>query len=221
MLGALICADLLLLGASFLAVVGLSFISGVTRRFLRFVAVVMLPFGVALVVVWVGLMGAPPGSPMGTDRSGALEYALLIVLRLAVCSGLFQVVLLSVASEELMATLRLIRLPDNITVMVLSTLAIIPELTLRADQVLTARLARGLFGKPTLRNRVTQVPRILGPLVCWTLRSALQRAEIWEHRDLIGRLRSLPCTVRYSAVSSLLSALLTAVFLGLAIRTRF
>ncbi len=216
-----VCVDLRLLCAAALVVAALTLISGVLRQFLRFLMLVMVPFALVLTVVWVGVMGAPPGTAIGTDRSAAVHYTLLIVLRLAVCSGLFQVLVLSIPPEELLATLRRARLPDDLAIMVLSTLAIIPELKLRADQVLTARLARGLFGKPTLRSRVLQFPQMLVPLASWTLRSALQRAESWAHRDLVGRLCSLPSTAHYSLISSLFAVLLTAVFCVLAIRTRF
>ena len=129
--------------------------------------------------------------------------------------------LLSIAPEDLLATLRRLRLPDDLIVMVLSTIAVLPELQLRADQVLTARLARGLWGRGGFLSRVLQLPHLLGPLVSWTLRSALQRAEVWEHRGFIGKLRSLPSKVRYSALSSWLLMLMAAAYLGLAIRTRF
>lgn len=220
-LGSLVCTDLHLLCGAFLAVLALSVVADVARRFIRFLAAIMLPLALALTVVWVGVMGAPPGSPMGTDRRAALEYTLLIVLRLAVCSGLFQVTLLSIAPEQLLPTLRALRLQKEIAVMVLSTLIILPELRLRADQVLTARLARGLFGQPTLRNKLRQLPWMLGPLVSWTLRSALQRAETWEHRDLLDRLSSLPSQARYSRISSLLLILPSVIFLGLALHSRF
>lgn len=220
-MGALLCADVRLLAVAFLAVAVLSYLGGVADRFLRFIAIVMLPFAIILGSVWVGLMGAPPGVPMGTDRLAALQYITLIILRLAVCSGLFQVLLLSITPEELLAALRRLGLSDDFTIMGLSTIALIPELTLRADQVLTARLARGLFGRQGLPNRVLQLPYILTPLVSWTLRSALQRAELWEHRGLIEKLRCLPCTATYSVHSSLVLTLLASVFLGLAVRTRF
>jgi energy-coupling factor transport system permease protein len=219
-LGTLVCIDLRLLGAAFLTVVALSVISDVKRQFLRFLVAILLPMALALTFVWVGVMGAPPGTPMGTDRPAALEYALLIILRLAVCSGLFQITLLSIAPEKLLPTLRALRLPEELAVMVLSTLIILPELKLRADQVLTARLARGLFGNPTLPNKLRQVPHMLGPLVSWTLRSALQRAETWEHRAIMDRLYSLPFRIRYSGISSLLVTLASVVFFGLAVYSR-
>jgi energy-coupling factor transporter transmembrane protein EcfT len=220
-LAALVCVDLRLLSGAFFIVTILSLISGVSRQYFKFLMAVMLPLGLALTIVWVGVMGAPPGARAGTDRLGALEYALLIVLRLAVCSGLFQVTLLSVTPEQLLPTLRALRLPEDLAVMVLSTLILFPELKLRADQVLTAMLARGLFGRPTFANKLGQFPRMLGPLVSWTLRSALQRAETWGQRGLIERLSFLPSGVRYSVTGSLLVALPSVVFFVLAVQSRF
>lgn len=219
-LGTLLCTDIRLLSAAVVTVLTMTVIADVKRQFLRFLVAIMLPLALALITVWVGVVGAPPGTPIGADRSAALEYTLLVVLRLAVCSGVFQITLLSIPPEELLPTLRALRLPEELAIMVLSTLIVLPELRLRADQVLTARLARGLLGTPTLRNKLWQLPRILGPLVSWTLRSALQRAETWEQRGLLDRWSFLPFRVRYSRISSLLVTVLSGLYFGLAVYSR-
>ncbi len=97
----------------------------------------------------------------------------------------------------------------------------IPDLKLRTEQVLTARAARGLVGRRTIAAKMAQIPRILMPLVSWALRSALLRAELWEHRGLIERLSAARPRISYSVFSSVLFAGGALIFAVLALRSRF
>jgi energy-coupling factor transporter transmembrane protein EcfT len=184
-------------------------------RFLKFLAFVQLPMTFMLVAVWGWVAKAPPGVPMGSDPRGGAMFALLISLRLTVLGGAFQLIMLSIPSRFLPATLRGWGLRGEGLVVALGVFAVEPELKLRAEQILIARRARGLLGGSRWAG-LTQLPRLLRPLFVWSIRSAVHRAEVWEQRAMllrIGRLHdeSSPFSPVIGAASVALSLLWLAV----------
>ena len=109
-------------------------IDGLLPRFLKFLAVVQLPMTVMLVAVWGWVAKAPPGMPMGSDPAAGVRFALLISFRLAVLGGAFQLVMLSIPSRLLPATLRGWGLRGEGLVVALGVFAVEPELKLRANR---------------------------------------------------------------------------------------
>jgi energy-coupling factor transport system ATP-binding protein len=65
----------------------------------------------------------------------------------------------------------------------------IPEGQLRAHQIITARYARGLIVKRSRLAALAQLPHVLRPLVAWTVRAALDRADLWIHRGLLEKVQ--------------------------------
>lgn len=165
------------------------FFGGVWRQHARFVLAVVLPICLALLFVWGFLVGAPPGDAVGSSPRNGYHFAALVALRLAVLGGIMQLSLLTIASEDLAQTLTGWGVRGEGLVIVIGAFALLPELRLRADQVLTARYARGFVRKSTMLNRGRQFPHLLRPLFAWALRSAIQRAELWEQRGLVARLQ--------------------------------
>src|SRR5258708_823072 len=53
---------------------------GIGRQFRGFLLKVFLPLAAGLLIVWGGIMGAPPGFPIGSDRAAGAAYAGMIVL---------------------------------------------------------------------------------------------------------------------------------------------
>src|SRR5208337_1006584 len=102
-------------------------------KFLKFLAFVQLPMTVMLIAVWGWVAKAPPGMPMGSDPRGGAMFALLIALRLTVLGGAFQLVMLSIPSRLLPATLRGWGLRGEGLVVALGVFAVEPELKLRAE----------------------------------------------------------------------------------------
>ncbi len=109
-------------------------IDGLLPRFLKFLAIVQLPMTVMLVAVWGWVAKAPPGMPMGSDPAAGVRFALLISLRLAVLGGAFQLVMLSIPSRLLPATLRGWGLRGEGLVVALGVFAVEPELKLRRNR---------------------------------------------------------------------------------------
>jgi energy-coupling factor transporter transmembrane protein EcfT len=190
-------------------------------RFLKFLAVAQVPMTIMLVAVWGWVAKAPPGMPMGSDPRGGAMFALLISLRLAVLGGAFQLVMYSIPSRLLPATLRGWGLRGEGLVVALGVFAIEPELKLRAEQILTARRARGLLAGGRWAG-LKQLPRLLRPLFVWSIRSAVHRAEVWEQRALLLHVELLPTeTLPFSRVAGIVSLALSLLWLGVSLAFRW
>jgi energy-coupling factor transporter transmembrane protein EcfT len=196
-------------------------IDGLLPRFLKFLLFVQLPMTVMLVAVWGWVAKAPPGMPMGSDPAAGVRFALLISLRLAVLGGAFQLIMLSIPSRLLPATLRGWGLRGEGLVVALGVFAVEPELKLRAEQILIARRARGLLGGSRWAG-LKQLPRLLRPLFVWSIRSAVHRAEIWEQRAMLLRVQRLPTeTIPFSGLAGGFSVALSLLWLAAAIAFRW
>jgi hypothetical protein len=164
---------------------------GLLPVFLKFLLAAELPMTLMLIAVWGWIAKAPPGQPMGTDPAGGVRFALLISLRLAVLGGAFQLAMLSIPTRLLPATLRGWGLRGEGLVVALGVFAVEPELKLRAEQILVARRARGLLAGSRWAG-IKQLPYLLRPLLVWSIRSAVHRADVWEQRAMLLRVEQLP-----------------------------
>lgn len=175
----------------------------VVRAHTRFVAWILLPITAALLLVWGIVVGAPPGSPIGSAPAEGLRFAAATAIRLAVLGGLWQLCLLTLRPNELAPTLRAWGLRGDVLVVALGSLAVIPDLSERSRQVLSARYARGFLGINTWWARARQFPAVLPPLIAWVLRASIQRSENWRHRGVIRRFDELETVARgqWSAAS--------------------
>ena len=183
--GTFACRDWRLLLCGGAVVCALVWWRGVAHAYARFVTRLWLPLATALVVVWAGLVAAAPGQPAGSSRLAGLNYAIVIAARLAILSGLGQIVLLGVPASRLAGALRYYGIPRDLVVVAVAARTLVAELTLRLDQVWTARLARGVVSRRTPLQHALQLRHMLRPLLAWTLRSAVQRSELWTERSLL------------------------------------
>lgn len=149
---------------------------------------VVLPVGIVSAAVWGWLVGAPPGVARGTNPGAGLEFAMLIALRLAVLGGLMQGVLLPIPASRLVSAVARVGIRGDTLLIIAGSVALLPEMRLRADQVLTARYARGLLSRRGIARRLGESPRLVRPLLAWSLRSAIQRARHWEQRGIRDQL---------------------------------
>jgi energy-coupling factor transporter transmembrane protein EcfT len=159
--------------------------SGTLRSHLRFVVFVVAPLYLLLALVWGWLVGAPPGEPLHSSPIGGIQYASLIVFRLAALGALFQLCLLPISKEHQISMLCSWGVPAPAATSVVASFALLPEMQRRASQLSVAYRARGLTAGPWWRN-VTGLASLLAPLVTWSLRSAHQRAEMaWGQRPIL------------------------------------
>jgi energy-coupling factor transport system permease protein len=203
------------------ALVPLMFLGGVLRQHLRFVLTILAPISVALFVVWGWIVGAPPGAPVGSSPAAGVGFAALIALRLALLGGIGQLCFGTIPSDRLVPTLQSWGVKGEGLVIAVSSLTLVPEMQLRAEQVLTARYARGFVRNRNFITKLQQVPHLLRPLLAWVLRSAIQRAEIWNQRDLLARMgNSGPSAHDSSLLKSVFYLALAASWLAFGVATR-
>jgi energy-coupling factor transport system substrate-specific component len=191
--GTLMAQDTALLMFAWLGVIlPMTVMTGVARPHTKVITGVVVPLGLILIAVWGWLVAAPPGGIPGTDPDGGVAYALHIAVKLAVLVGVFQLCFLSIPPSELLGTFWNWGVRGDYLIVAIGAFTIWPELRLRAEQILTARFARGLMPDRRLVTRLRQAPFILRPLFAWSLRAAIQRSEMWEQRGMLeraGRLR--------------------------------
>jgi len=216
---AFVTAHLPLLFIATLVSILLLFRVGLHRSFFKFCLVIWLPMTLMLLMMW-GIPSKAMESEFGTKPHAAIEQAMVVSLRIALVAAVFQLALLSIPPRLLPATLRQWGVRGEGMVVALGVIAIGPELSMRADQIITARRARGLLGGGRW-SRLKEMPRLLRPLFVWSIRSAVHRSEAWEQRALLLRVQKMPSQAAvFSATRSLVAVALSAAFLALAIMSR-
>ena len=195
--------------------------AGLGRVFLTFILTVLAPTGIMLILAWGVIIRAQPGEVMGSDPRGAIEYASMIALRLGLLGGVIQLALLSVPTRLLPITLRGWGIKGEGMVLALGVFAVGPELILRAEQVSTARKARGIAWAGPI-GQLREIIHILRPLFVWSIRSAVHRSEVWHQRALLLKVEQMPqAQAEFWPAGGMGMLLLSAVWLGISIFTRF
>jgi len=219
-LAAFILENWVALAMAWGAVLLLLCIAGLLGRYLRFAVAVLVPLAVMLALTWGLVTQAPPGAPLGSDREGGIVFAAVVVLRVAVAAGILQLCLLSLPSRLLPGMLRGWGLRGEYFVAALGAYAVVPEIALRMDQVVTAYRARGLL--PSGRwAAICRLPRLLRPLFVWSIRAAVQRADLWQQRALLLRAERLAAgTSEWSTARGILAISAALLFLVSAIAVR-
>lgn len=163
-------------------------LSGLLPKYWQFCRQVVLPIMAGLLLVWSLLVGAPPASRPHSDPVAGMFFAFFVSMRLFLLAAVSQLLFFTIGPDQLVATLSAWRLRGEYLVATVGSLTLLPEMKLRAQQVYTARCARGLLQSTALSQRVKQVPYIFRTLLVWAIRSAVQRSEMWAHRNLLPRL---------------------------------
>lgn len=192
-------ADVLLAGW-LCAIIPLLILTSTMRPHLKFIVVALAPIAAMLFIVWPVLIAAPPGEPIGSNPTGAFAFAAVTSLRLAFIAGAAQLCILTIPPDQLAVTLRRWGLRGEWLVIALGTMALGPEFAIRRDQVITARVCRGLVRQSSLMTRLIQLPSLLIPLFSWSLRSAIHRADVWTERKLLERVSLLARAPEHGSV---------------------
>lgn len=210
--GAAVARDpLLLFGGYALGVVPCVLIGRVWKAHLYFATSVVLPVAVLAGMVWPVLIGAPPGATMGSDGAGAIRFVCATVLRLLFLGGVAQACVLSVGATELASTFRRWGLRGEWLIGALGAMTLGPEVRRRADRSVTAALARGLLPNRRLWSRIRILPLTLVPLMTWSVRSAIDRADHWHDRNFTEHIERLASETDSGSWSCTVALLLAAV----------
>jgi energy-coupling factor transport system permease protein len=164
---------------------GLAYLSGVARPFLRAALRVLLPITISLFLIQ-GLLFPPPGAtplligPITLRREG-LEFAFLTSTRLLTFTGTLLLLLQTTHPADLVLALTERGLPRSIGYILLVALQIVPDMTARATAILEAQRSRGLETQGGARRVRALVP-LVGPLVVGALVDVEERAMALESR---------------------------------------
>jgi energy-coupling factor transporter transmembrane protein EcfT len=217
--GSLIANRLPLLAIALIVVIVLMARAHLIGVLLKFLLSVILPTAGMLILAWGLIIRAAPGEAMGTDPRGAIEYASMISLRLALLGVVIQLAMLSVPPRLLPVTLRAWGIKGELMVLSLGVFAIGPELILRAEQISTARKSRGLASRGPI-GQLREITRMLRPLFVWSIRSAVHRADGWHQRALLLKVDHLPhAETEFWPAGGMIALLLSAAWLVLSIYT--
>ena len=220
--GALFTGNLIVLAAGYLVTLTLAWRSRILPQHAKFLIGAMIPIAVLLFFVWGAVVGAPPGSQVGTDRPGALLFALTILLRLTVLGGITQLMFLTLAPEKFPAAFSRCGIRGEGLIVALGTLALLPELMHRTDQVLTARFALGAMPNRSFLVRAREFPHMLRPLLAWSLRSAVQRSESWHQRQVFANVARFSTDSEPTSMpASVFVVALSILWVGAGIAVRF
>ena len=223
--GAFIGSSVIVLGVGWaFLVIPLVLATRISKAHGRFLLVVVLPICIMLFAVWGWLVGAPPGEPHDSNQVGGIEFAATTTLRLVLLGGFAQLLLLTIPNSDLTSTLRGWGLRGDLLLAGLATFVFFPELRVRADQILTARMARGLVPNMRLWTRIRQIAPSLGLLFTLAVRAAVNRADHWAEQRLFDEPMTLALEdgerYRIGAISIVLSLFVVA-WVVLCVFTRF
>jgi energy-coupling factor transporter transmembrane protein EcfT len=180
-IGAIVTKNLVLLAIGWgLLILPLTKIVGILKRHLNFIVVFVLPLFVYLFVVWHFIIGAPPDRLIGSDPDGGTIYSLTTAIRLMVLGGLAQIAFLPIPLDDLPYVLTQVGIKGDLLVIIISSFALIPEFSQRANKIITARYARGLIKDRSFCSRLIQLPYLIRPLFTGALKTAENREKIWE-----------------------------------------
>lgn len=220
LLGALLIKQLHVLAAGYVVVWALLTCNRIVRAHAKFLVVGMLPVALGVLFLWGWVVGAPPGQHPGSNPIGGVEYGLMVSVRLALVGGVFQLSFLPLPFGELMSLLARWGMRGDSRIFVACAFTLWPELKLRAEQIITARYARGLVRNRSFFSTARQFPYLLRPLLTWSLYAGIQRADMWHQQGLLRRAEETTGVYNGSVVGNVVFLLLAVAWLGCAWVTR-
>jgi hypothetical protein len=156
-------------------------IIGRWRPFIRLIVIGFMPIALSLTLAaWLVTWASAAELP----ESLSIRGATLILLRLLVVSGTL-IWALGSSPRDIQTSLQRCGVRGEAWVTIATGLALLTETNRRAEQIITARFARGLMPNRNLSSRIFQLPFVLRTLFVWTVVNGLQRAEIWTHESTI------------------------------------
>lgn len=189
------------------------FLAGLVRQHLRYVALVTGPILVTLLVVWGLIAKAAPVSGVS-----GIEFALVTWLRISITGGAFQWLVLPLTERPILLRgfLDTLGIRGAFATMIISPIIFVPEVRRRFLMIVDARKAQG--HRATGFSGLLSIPTMLGPLVASLLDGAIERAELWEHRNLLSAdSRTLP-KIGYSLAQSMMALTVALTAFGLVLQ---
>lgn len=133
---------------------------------------------------------------MGILKESRTAHTMVVLLRLVTLTSLCQHIL-NMPFEELVYILKRLKFHTSVIIIILGSLSIYYDFTLRANRIITSRFARKFLKKRNLLGKLSQIPHIIKPLLSSTFLLAFDRAASWKQRKLIEEIGELQMTYPY------------------------
>jgi len=173
--------------------------SGQIKKHINLLLFGMLPIFLSFVLLYIIVLNG---------NNGGWDFIVLKILKLSLFTSVVQITL-SIPSDNLIHTFKKWRFNGDSLITVLGAFTVWADVNYRAGKIITARFSRGFIGKRTIINKAKQFPFVLVPLVIGILRTATERAESWEQKNILHLLENVE--IEKSNYSIYLNALLLFV----------
>jgi len=160
----------------------------VYKPYFSFIAKFILPLFTILTIVYGYLLGSPPNKIPGSDPYGGVVFSATIIVKLILLTSIFHLSLLTMNKRKLISTFRCWGLNKELTFIFVNAFNTYDDWTIKAKQVIEARMARGMYRKNRKWQHWLDIPYLLKPLTFWAISAALNRANYLNERDLLYRI---------------------------------
>jgi energy-coupling factor transporter transmembrane protein EcfT len=135
----------------------------------------MLPIYLSFILLYILVL---------KGSNGDWDFINLKILKLVLFTSVIQLAL-SIPDQYLISTFKFWGLKGEALITILGAFTVWTDVSYRADKIITARFSRGFIKKRTIVQKIKQFPFILIPLVVGIMRTATERAESWEQKDIM------------------------------------
>jgi energy-coupling factor transporter transmembrane protein EcfT len=146
-----------------------------TMKHIKLMLFGMLPIYLSFILLYIIILNG---------SNGGWEFVNLKLLKLVLFTSVIQLTLL-IPDQYLISTFKLWGLKGEALITVLGAFTVWTDVNYRADKIVTARFSRGFIKKRTALQKIKQFPYVLIPLVVGIIRTATERAESWEQKDIM------------------------------------
>ena len=145
------------------------------KKHIRLMLLGMFPVYLSFVLLYIIIL---------KGSNGGWEFINLSVLKLTLFTSTIQLTLL-IPDQHLISTFKSWGLKGETLMTVLGAYTVWTDVNYRANQIITARFSRGFIKKRTVLQKIKQFPHVLIPLVVGIIRTATERAESWEQKNIM------------------------------------
>lgn len=165
------------------------------RLHVKMIVFFYIPFFVLLSIINMGIL-----------KESGIAHTIIVLLRLITLTSLCQHIL-NMPFQELVFILKRLKVHTSGLIIILGSLSIYHDFIVRANRIITSRLARKFLKKRNLLGKLSQIPHIIKPLLSSTFLLAFDRAASWKQRKLIEEIDELQVTYPYKRTEYLLLSL--------------
>ncbi len=149
-------------------------LQGGFRIHLRLLGFGIVPIFLTFILLYIIIM---------KGSNGGWDYINIKSLKILCLTSVFQVAL-SIPTDMLVVTFKKWGFKGDGLLTMVGAFTVWAEVKTKSNQIITARFARGFIGKRNFFNTAKQLPYVLIPLIIGVMRTAIERVDVWEQREI-------------------------------------